>query len=239
DQAMFDALIEAGEHLCQVSDLRAVVLSGQGKAFCAGLDMGRFEGMASAQGQSHELRLMPRVYGHANAPQHAVLVWRKIPVPVIAAVHGVALGGGFQLMLGADMRFVEPQTKLSIMEIKWGLVPDMGGVALMRRLMRSDQIRELTYSGRIFSGQEAFELGLATRLCDDPRSEALAMAHEIALRSPDAIRAAKRLYALADDGASEAALLLAESREQAALLGAANQVESVRANLEKRSPVWR
>ncbi|NBO05009.1 MAG: enoyl-CoA hydratase, partial [Betaproteobacteria bacterium] len=122
---------------------------------------------------------------------------------------------------------------------KWGLVPDMGGVALMRRLMRSDQIRELTYSGRIFSGQEAFELGLATRLCDDPRSEALAMAHEIALRSPDAIRAAKRLYALADDGASEAALLLAESREQAALLGSANQVESVRANLEKRSPVWR
>jgi enoyl-CoA hydratase/carnithine racemase len=238
DQAMFDALIEAGEHLCQVPDLRAVVLSGEGKAFCAGLDMGRFQGMASAQGQSHELRLMPRVHGHANAPQHAVLVWRKIPVPVIAAVHGVALGGGFQLMLGADMRFIEAQTKLSIMEIKWGLVPDMGGVALMRRLMRSDQIRELTYSGRIFSGQEAHAMGLATRLCDDPRSEALAIAHEIALRSPDAIRAAKRLYALADDGASEAELLLAESREQVALLGSANQVESVRANLEKRKPVW-
>ncbi|NDA51590.1 MAG: crotonase/enoyl-CoA hydratase family protein, partial [Betaproteobacteria bacterium] len=183
DQAMFDALIETGERLCEHPGLRAVVFSGEGKAFCAGLDMGRFQGMAASEGQSHELRLMPRVYGNANAPQHAVLVWRKIPVPVIAAVHGVALGGGFQLMLGADMRLIEPQTKLSVMEIKWGLVPDMGGVALMRRLMRSDQIRELTYSGRVFSGQEALQLGLATKLSDEPRSEALAMAHEMALRS--------------------------------------------------------
>ena len=238
DQAMFDALIEAGERLSSMSGLRAEVLSGAGKAFCAGLDMGRFEGMATAQAQSHEMRLMPRVYGKANAPQHAVLVWRQIPVPVIAAVHGVAFGGGFQLMLGADIRFIEAQTRLSIMEIKWGLVPDMGGVALMRRLMRADQIRELTYTGRVFSGTEALALGLATRLCENPHAEALAMAREIASRSPDAIRAAKRLYALSDDGVCEADLLLAESREQAALLGSANQVESVRANLEKRSPVW-
>lgn len=238
DQAMFDALIDAGEQLTRMTDLRAVVLSGEGKAFCAGLDMGRFQGMAAAQGQSHELRLMPRLYGSANAPQHAVLVWRKIPVPVIAAVHGVAFGGGFQLMLGADMRLIEPNTQLSVMEIKWGLVPDMGGVALMRRLMRSDQIRELTYTGRVFSGHEAMALGLATRLSENPRHEALTLAGEIAQRSPDAIRAAKRLYALADDGIGEADLLLAESREQAALLGSANQVESVRANLEKRSPVW-
>lgn len=238
DQAMFDALIEAGERLSSMSGLRAVVLSGAGKAFCAGLDMGRFEGMATAQAQSHEMRLMPRVYGKANAPQHAVLVWRQIPVPVIAAVHGVAFGGGFQLMLGADIRFIEAQTRLSIMEIKWGLVPDMGGVALMRRLMRADQVRELTYTGRVFSGTEALALGLATRLCENPHAEALAMAREIASRSPDAIRAAKRLYALSDDGVCEADLLLAESREQAALLGSANQVESVRANLEKRSPVW-
>jgi len=163
------------------------------------------------------------------------MVWREIPVPVIAAVHGVAFGGGFQLSLGADMRFVAPDAQLSVMEIKWGLVPDMAGIVLMRGLVRDDVARELTFSGRIFSGQEALGLGLATRVCDDPRREALAFAKEVAAKSPDAIRAGKRLLALAAEG-DERAILLAETTEQAKLIGSPNQVEAVRANLEKRAP---
>jgi len=154
---------------------------------------------------------------------------------VIAAVHGVAFGGGFQLSLGADMRFVAPDAQLSVIEIKWGLVPDMAGIVLMRGLVRDDVARELTFSGRIFSGQEALGLGLATRVCDDPRRKALAFAKEVAAKSPDAIRAGKRLLALAAEG-DERAILLAETTEQAKLIGSPNQVEAVRANLEKRAP---
>ena len=154
---------------------------------------------------------------------------------MIAAVHGVAFGGGFQLSLGADMRFVAPDAQLSVIEIKWGLVPDMAGIVLMRGLVRDDVARELTFSGRIFSGQEALGLGLATRVCDDPRRKALAFAKEVAAKSPDAIRAGKRLLALAAEG-DERAILLAETTEQAKLIGSPNQVEAVRANLEKRAP---
>ena len=163
------------------------------------------------------------------------MVWREIPIPVIAAVHGVAFGGGFQLCLGADMRFVAPDAQLSVMEIKWGLVPDMAGIVLLRRLVRDDVARELIFSGRIFNGQEALGLGLATRVCDDPRGEALAFAKGVAAKSPDAIRAAKRLFALAAEE-HQHAILLAETNEQAKLIGSPNQVEAVRANLEKRTP---
>jgi len=200
--------------------------------------MGRFQAMAGQAGASHALRLMPREFGTANKPQHAVLVWRRVPVPVIAAVHGVAFGGGFQLMLGADLRVLAPDARLSIMEVKWGLVPDMGGVALLRHLMPADRIRELTYTGRIVTASEAFALGLATRIADDPYAEALALAGLVAAQSPDAVRAAKRLLLEAEDGASEAEILLAESRAQSALLGSPNQVEAVRAALEKRTPSW-
>ena len=240
DQAMFDALIDTGESLVARRDVRAVVLSGEGRAFCAGLDMGRFEGMAErpaagTTGTANQLRLGPRTHGMANGPQFAALVWQKIPVPVIAALHGVAFGGGFQVALGADLRFVAPDTKLSVMEIKWGLVPDMGGALLMRSLARADVIRELTFSGRVFSGTEALALGFATRVCDDPYQAALAFAREIAGRSPHAIRAGKRLLQRAE-AADAQATLQAESDEQIALLGSANQVEAVLANLEKRSP---
>lgn len=160
-----------------------------------------------------------------------------MPVPVIAAVHGVAFGGGLQVALGADMRFVAPDTKLSVMEIKWGLVPDMGGMVLMRALARDDVVRELTYSGRIFDSSEALALGFATRLCADPLAEALVLAHEIAARSPDAIRAAKRLLNAAQS-MDTAQLLLAESAEQKALMRGANQAEAVRANLARRAPVF-
>ncbi|MDQ0081251.1 enoyl-CoA hydratase/carnithine racemase [Variovorax boronicumulans] len=242
DPAMFDALIEAGEALREDKAVRAVVISGRGKAFCAGLDMASFERMQQQGAGSGVLGegaagadLLVRTHGISNAAQQVAMVWREVPVPVIAAVHGVAFGGGLQVALGADIRIVAPDTKLSVMEIKWGLVPDMAGMVLMRELARSDVVRELTFTGRIFSGEEALRIGFATRVTADPLAEALQMAHEIAGKSPDAIRAGKRLLnASASHSAAE--MLLAESVEQKALIGSPNQVEAVKANIERRAP---
>jgi enoyl-CoA hydratase/carnithine racemase len=178
--------------------------------------------------------LTERTHGLANFPQAAVRGWRQLPVPVIAAIQGVAFGGGFQLALGADMRFLSPDARMSIMEIKWGLVPDMAGRPILASLVRDDILRELTFTGRIFSAQEALSYGLATRICDDPLAAALEVAREIAGKSPEAIRAAKRLlnHLAVDPGPA----LLAESVEQMKLMGGANQLEAVRANMEKRPP---
>lgn len=240
DDAMFSALVETGERLKTEAGLRAVVLSGEGRAFCAGLDMGSFQAMASGArssgAEASAALLTPkRTAGGANRAQQACMVWREVPVPVIAAVHGVAFGGGFQLALGADLRFVAADVKLAVLEIKWGLIPDMAGMVLMRGLVRDDVARELTYTGRIFGGEEAVAMGLATRVCSDPRAEALALAAEIAGKNPHAIRAGKRLLNLMAE-ADQHAVLLAESQEQGALIGSANQVEAVMANLQKRSP---
>ena len=237
DEAMFSALRDTGDRLCQEPGLRAVVISGEGRAFCAGLDMGRFASMAQAAGNnmSAEMRLGPRTHGLSNSSQHAVMVWQQVPVPVIAAIHGVALGGGFQLALGADIRLVTADVKMAILEIKWGLVPDMGGILLMQSLARGDVIRELTYTGRLFSGAEAVSYGLATRVCADPYQEALALAHNIAQKSPHAIRANKRLLKVGETG-TPAQILQAESDEQIAVMGGPNQIEAVRAGIEKRSP---
>ena len=189
DDAMFSALIETGERLKGEKGVRAVVLSGEGRAFCAGLDTSNFAGMVNGE-RAEKLVDTPRTAGGANRAQQAVMVWREVPVPVIAAVHGAAFGGGFQLALGADLRFVAADARLSVMEIKWGLVPDMAGVVLLRGLLRDDQFRDLAYSGRIFDGTEALALGIATRVCADPRAEALAYAADIAGKNPEAIRAA-------------------------------------------------
>ena len=243
DDAMFSALIETGERLKSEKGLRAVVLSGEGRAFCAGLDMGSFAGMASGEraarrdDASSALLTPKRTAGGSNRAQHAVMVWREIPVPVIAAVHGVAFGGGFQLALSCDLRFVTADARMAVMEIKWGLIPDMAGIVLMKGLVRDDVARELTYSGRIFAGEEALNLGLATRVCADPHAEALAFAREVAGRSPDAIRAGKRLLNLASE-ADQHAILLEESREQGALIGSPNQVEAVMSNLQKRAAAY-
>jgi len=240
DDAMFSALIETGERLKADPNVRVVVLSGEGRAFCAGLDMGNFGKMASGErgsGGSGALVTADRTEGGSNRAQHAVMVWREIPVPVIAAIHGVAFGGGFQLALGADLRFVTADTRMSVMEIKWGLVPDMAGLVLMRQLARDDVVRELTYSGRQFSGEEAVTLGFATRVCADPRAEALALAADIASKNPHAIRADKRLFEVAAKG-DQHATLLAESVEQTALIGSPNQVEAVMANMQKRAPTF-
>jgi len=240
DNAMFAALVETGEWLKSANGVRAVVLSGEGRAFCAGLDMGAFQAMASGerkdgQGGVGSLVAAERTSGGANRAQQACLVWREIPVPVIGAIHGVAFGGGFQLALGCDLRFVAPDVKLAILEIKWGLIPDMAGIALLRGLVRDDVVRELTWTGRIFGGEEALAMGLATRVCADPRAEALELAREIASKSPDAIRAGKRLINLMAES-DQKTILMEESREQIALIGSSNQVEAVSANLQKRAP---
>jgi enoyl-CoA hydratase/carnithine racemase len=238
DAAMFDALVAASDRLSKEKGVRAVVLSGEGRSFCAGLDMGRFAAMKDGGGNgiaSGEKRdLTPRSHGLANFPQQAVWGWRQLPVPVIAAIQGVAFGGGFQLALGADMRFLSPDARMSIMEIKWGLIPDMAGTPILASLVRDDILRELTYTGRIFSAQEALSYGLATRICDDPRAAAFEVAREIAGKSPQAIRAAKRLLnnLTADPGPA----LLAESVEQMKLMGGPNQLEAVSANIDKRAP---
>lgn len=237
DDAMFAALRDTGERLKTTPGVRAVVLSGEGRAFCAGLDTANFGRMATGQRGGERLLQGERTPGGANPPQHTVMVWRELPVPVIAAVHGVAYGGGFQLMLAADLRLVAPDTRLSIMEINWGLVPDMGGMALLPALVRDDVARELTYTGRVFDGREAQQLGLATRVCADPYADALALAREIAARPPKAMRAAKRLLDLAQQ-ADTRSMLLAESREQAALVGAPEQIEAISARQHKRPAVF-
>jgi enoyl-CoA hydratase/carnithine racemase len=181
--------------------------------------------------------LADRTHGIANAPQQAGWGWRELPVPVIAAVHGVAFGGGLQIALGADIRYVTADVKLSVMEIKWGLVPDMAGIPLLRELVRGDVARELTYSGRVIDGDEAVKLGLATWAGADPLSHAREMARSIARSNPDAIRGAKRLMNQSSD-ADAAALLLSESREQDRLMGTPNQLEAVRAGMEQRPPAF-
>jgi len=242
DNAMFEALVAAGERLKSEPGLRAVVLSGEGRAFCAGLDMGNFQQMASGERGGGDRTVGELTRGRtaagANRAQQVCYVWREIPVPVIAAVHGVALGGGFQLALGADLRFVAPDARMAVLEIKWGLVPDMAGMVLMRGLVRDDVARELTWTGRIFSGEEALAMGLASRVCADPRAEALAFAREIAGKNPQAIRAGKRLLNLAQSDAPVAQIFLEETREQVTLIGSKNQVEAVTANLQKREPAF-
>ena len=239
DESMFEALVAAAERLRSERGVRAVVLSGEGRAFCAGLDMGNFGRMAEAPARAPGAGggLSGRTHGPANRAQYTCWAWRELPVPVIAAVHGVAFGGGFQVALGADMRYVAPDARLAVMEIKWGLVPDMAGTQLMRHLAREDVVRELTYTGRIFSGEEALAYGLATRVCADPRAEALATAREIAAKSPDAIRAAKRILNAAVYADAKAGLTM-ESDEQVRLIGSKNQIEAVMANLQKRPAAY-
>jgi enoyl-CoA hydratase/carnithine racemase len=229
DHDMFSALSEASAALAKRDDVRVVVLSGRGRAFCAGLDLA-----AMAGDPSFGLR-GDRSYGIANVFQNAAWGWRSLPMPVIAAIHGVAFGGGLQIALGADIRVVAPGTKLAVMEARWGLVPDMAGIALLRGLVRDDVARELTYTARQFSGAEAAELGLATHLADDPHEVAMALAGQIVARSPRAVRSAKRLFGLSQDAGAEA-LLLAESREQEQLLAGPDLPETIAAHAEKRAP---
>jgi enoyl-CoA hydratase/carnithine racemase len=235
DFPLFDLLVEAGQTLASMQGLRAIVLSGNGRSFSVGIDL---DALASG-GQTALSDLVARTHGDANLFQRVALQWRDLPVPVIAAIQGHALGGGMQLALGADIRIVASDAKLSIREIAWGLIPDMAGTVLLRKLVRPDVMRDLLFSGRIVTGEEALELGLATRLAADPLGAARELAREIAASSPDAVRAAKRLTNAGAGGASDRDMLLAEAAEQQALLASFNHREALRAHTEKRTPVYR
>ncbi|MFI4936003.1 MAG: crotonase/enoyl-CoA hydratase family protein [Caulobacterales bacterium] len=238
DGGMFEALIEAGERLKRDANLRAVVISGAGRAFCAGLDVHTLEMLTPSDRASHSpfaSATEQRPYGIANRVQYAVWVWHELPVPVIAAVHGAAMGSGLELALGADIRIVTADTRMAMVEVDWGMVPDMCGVHLMRALARDDAVRELMFTSRVFTGEQAVAMGLASRLAEDPRQEALKLAHEIAGKSPDAVRAVKRLLNFARDRHADE-VLVRETEEQLAVFGRANQVEAFQAHTTGREP---
>src|SRR4051794_1518477 len=230
---MFQSIIAAGEQIAADRTVRVVVLSGDGKAFCAGLDTSLFAAMAERE---------PAAAGDAGSTRsgairveavQAVRVWVDMAAPVIAAVHGVAIGGGFQLALGADLRVVAPDTQLGVFEIKWGIVPDMCGTQLLPRLVGPDVAKDLMFTGRVVTGTEARDLGLVTRLSDDPRTDALELAREVASRNPGAIKVMKRLVDASwtlsfDDGVRE------ERDQTEGMIGSKNQLEAVMANLEQR-----
>lgn len=231
DPEMFEQIIKAGQALHKMKGLRAVVLSGEGPSFCAGLDTSSF----GREPSSDEPSLTERTFGNSNKFQQVATQWRKLPVPVICAIHGVCFGGGMQIASGADIRVAAPDARMAIMELKWGLVPDMGGYALWRGLVRDDVLRELVYTNRQFTGEEAQEYGLATFVDSDPHARATAIATEIANRNPHAIRAAKRLHnKMADTAGDE--LLMEESIEQHGIMRTKNQIEAVMAGMAKRAP---
>lgn len=234
DQPMFEGLTNAAAQLAGDASVRAVVLHGEGKSFCSGLDIASF---MSGQGGTGVLldRDGDRV---ANFAQRVAYDWSLVPAPVIAAIHGNCFGGGLQIALGTDIRIASPDAKLSIMEVRWGLVPDMGITQTLPRLVPIDVAKELTFSGRIVSGSEALALGLVTRNSDDPLASALALAEEIAQKSPDAVRAAKRLYDETWASDDAAAGLKRESELQTGLIGKPNQVAAVVAGMSGEPPAF-
>ncbi|MCV3272561.1 crotonase/enoyl-CoA hydratase family protein [Roseobacter sinensis] len=235
DPEMFDALIAAGQEVA-ASNARAVVLSGAGEGFCAGIDIGSLGGMI---GKDIEAMLMPRTHGEGttNRWQEVAMVWHRMEVPVIAALHGVCFGAGMQIALGADIRIAAPDTQFAVMEMKWGLVPDMGGMVLLPSLVRSDVLRKLVYTAAPIGAAQAERWGLVTEIADDSLAAAMTLAGDIAGKSPKAIRAAKALITLAErEGHDE--VLLAESRLQAGLIGTPEQMEVIAAQFAKRAPVF-
>lgn len=237
DQAMFKALSDMGERLSRNEDLRAVVLTGQGRAFSAGLDMAMMTSFSADLEALRRTLATPIGVHSANAFQHPCTIWADMPVPVIAAINGACFGAGMQLALGADIRICAPDAKLSIMEMHWGLIPDMGLTKLLPGLMRADQALELILSAEQIDGNRAKELGLVTQVTAEPLSAARALAKAITARNPQAVRGAKALVRTAWPG-DDTALAL-EARLQAAIVGTPNQVEAVRAGMEKRTPKFR
>jgi enoyl-CoA hydratase/carnithine racemase len=234
DQAMFEGLMNAAAQLAEDNSVRVVVLHGEGKSFCSGLDIASF---MSGQGGTGVLleRDSDRL---ANFAQRVAYDWSLVPAPVIAAIHGNCFGGGLQIALGTDIRIATPDAKLSVMEVKWGLVPDMGITQSLPRLVPIDVAKELTFTGRVVPGSEALALGLVTRTSDEPLAAALALAEEIARRSPDAVRAAKRLYDQTWVSNDAAAALKLESELQVGLIGKPNQLAAVVAGMSGEDPVF-
>lgn len=241
DGRMFAALIDTADELASTPGLRAVVLSGNGPAWCAGLDFSGFQAMAGGVGGDESTStgsIGALAEGRiTHRAQQAVWGWHELPVPVIGAVHGVAFGAGVQLAIGCDIRIVHPDVRMSVLEIRWGITPDMTCTQLLPGLIGADKAKEMIWTGREVNGPEAVEIGLATRMSEDPHAAAMELARTIAAKSPHAIRAGKRLI---DESATEdyAAGFARERAEIGALIGTPNQVESVTAFFEKRPPQY-
>jgi enoyl-CoA hydratase/carnithine racemase len=224
DVAMFEQIIGAADRLATESGVRAVVLHGDGPSFSSGMDVVSI--MAAGNGLDG---LVERVRGEVpNWFQRAAHAWLEVPMPVIAALHGNCFGGGLQIALGADIRIAAPSTRLSVMEVKWGLVPDMSITRTLPRLVGIDVAKELTFTGRVFDGEEASRLGVVTRVAEDPLAAAAQLAAEIAGRSPHAVRAAKRLFDESWTGDAQRTLAL-EAELQLGLIGSPNQLAAVAA----------
>jgi len=243
DDKLFAAIPAAAQKIRDDQSIRAVVVSGAGGNFCAGLDKSNFTKLLKKNDMELSsveapTKLADRTHGIANAVQYAVWAWRELPMPVIAAVEGVALGGGLQIALGADLRYAAADSRYSILELKWGFIPDMSSTQIMRHMVRDDVIRELTYTARMFTAQEAKEWGFVTAVVDDPVAHAMAVAEDIVGKNPHAIRAAKRVidasyYQTAAEG------LLMESSEQDNIIGQPNQIEAIMSTLEGRAPNYK
>src|SRR5919112_3740190 len=205
DRAMFEGIAAAAAEVRTTPGVRAVVLHGEGPSFCSGLDVASF----LADGPNgFDILLDREGPRQANLAQRVATDWLDLPMPVIAAVHGNCFGGGLQIALGADIRIAAPDAKLSVMEARWGLVPDMGITQTLTRLVPIDVAKELTFTARRVTGEEAAAIGLVTRVADDPLAAAQELAAEIAAMSPDAVRAAKRLYDASWNAPVEEGLLL-------------------------------
>ena len=236
DQEMIDGIIAAGEEVA-ASDARVAVISGEGRAFCAGIDI---TGLSGMMGKDPKDALMPRTHGHGttNQWQEVAMIWHRMEIPVIAAIHGVCFGAGIQLALGCDIRIAAPGTKLAVMEMKWGIVPDMGGMVLLPKLVRTDVLRRLTYTADPVEAEQAERWGLVTELAEDPLAAAMDLAATIAGKSPSAIRAAKKLIHIAETQEAQD-VLEAESHIQAALIGKPEQMEVIAAQMQKRAPEFK
>ncbi len=231
DYEMFVALVDAAKQVRADRSIRVVILRADGRGFCSGLD---FKSWGKQRGRMMR-SFMKWGVKKTNLYQEAGWCWRRLPVPVIAVIHGVCYGGGLQIALGADMRVAAPDADMSIMEAKWGLIPDMSGSVTLRELLPMDVAMRLTMTGERFDGRRAKELGLVTEVADDPLAVARALATEIAGRSPDAVALTKQLFHRSWL-ASERRAFRIESALQLKLLLGRNHKEAVRANMEKRDP---
>ena len=235
DQEMFQALADAADEIGRDKSVRAVVLHGAGGNFCAGIDI---SALGANQLDFAEALATPLSPSPANFFQRAAFAWRELQVPVICALEGVVYGGGMQIALGADIRFASPDAKLSIMESKWGLVPDMSLTVTLRGLVPPDRVKELAWTARVLDSAEAQALGLITAVADDPLSASFELAAECAARSPDAIRGIKTLVNQAWPLPDADALAL-EAELQSRIMGRPNQIEAVQANMARRKPVFK
>lgn len=233
DMDMFHALDEAARSLNRAASVRAIILHGAGDNFCAGIDLNIFQSGADIGA----VMLKPVADSPANIFQRAAYAWRELPVPVICALRGVTFGGGFQIAMGADLRYAAPGAQFSVMESKWGLIPDMAISTTLRNIVPPDRVKELAWTARVFDAEEALQMGVVTAIEDDPLDAARRMAAVIRERSPDAIKGVKSLVNEAWQ-LSETEALALEAQLQLRLLGARNQAEAVRANLEKRAPAF-